>query len=528
MNNQYMRKPLTAAILLSMMAVSMPAVAAPAAPAAPDTPAAPDAPEIGPDLDQATELLKRENQTSVSNPTAPSTSVSDTEAQNAIRSRQQLAAATAYNLEALKANPSAFSKFLNDALAAQDMVTVKQILPHYKALEINDPMLIKFADALVYRSEAKNKQAIAIYRGMLAEDPDFHPVRLNMAIAMQADKQYAAAKDQLLKLQSVDLPAPVMARVKNSLSQINSSEKWRFNASASYVRDSNINDAPSSSIQSDLGRSIEQKSANGIQVSGSANKRFNLPDNFYATIGGNASLKGYWDETDYNDYLFTASAGVGYDDAKNDVSLTPFVTKRYYDEEPYSLRKGVTVSGSRWVKPKLKLSATGIVSKENFEDDSNSNRKTDGRFLGLNAFYIKDAKEYFYGGLGNYNNDVPKSSIISYDRNSVNAGWGREWKRGLSTLATAGYGIKKYDNPGDAYPEGSGAWKGYYNAVGGEPGSTRKDKTASLGLQVWKRDFTVYGLTPRLVFDYETTSSNFAYYDDRDEKSATVLLTKSF
>lgn len=515
MNNQYMLKPLTLCVSL-MMAYSVPVMAE-------DTP-----PDIGPELDQATELLKRENQTAVSDPTAPSTAVSDTEAQRAIKSRQQLAAATTYNLAALKANPAAFSKFLNDALAAQDMVTVKEVLPHYKALKTNDPMLIKFADALIYRSEAKNKQAIAIYREMLAADPDFHPVRLNMALAMQADKQYAAAKEQFLKLQSVDLPAPVMARVQNSLAQINSSEKWQFNVSASYVRDSNINDAPSKSIQSSLGRSIEQKTANGIQVSGSANKRFNLPENFYATVGGNASLKGYWDETDYNDYLLTASAGIGYDDAKNDVSLTPFVTKRYYDEEDYSLRKGVTVSGSRWVKPKLKLTATGILSNETFEDDDNKNRETDGQFLGLNAFYIKDAKEYFYGGLGNYQNDVPKSSIISYDRNSVNVGWGREWKHGISTLATAGYGIKEYEDPADAYPAGSGAWLGYYNAVGGKPGTKREDKTTSLGLQIWKRDITVLGLTPRLVFDYETTSSNFGYYDDRDEKSATVLLTKTF
>ena len=517
MNNQYMRKPLTASILLSIMAFSLPAIAAD-----------PVLEEIEPELDQAAELLKRENQTAVSDPTAPSTAVSDTEAQRAIRSRQQLAAATAYNLEALKANPAAFSKYLNDALAAQDMVTVKELLPHYKALETNDPMLIKFADALIYRSEAKNKQAIAIYRDMLAADPDFHPVRLNMAIAMQADKQYAAAKDQFLKLQSVDLPAPVMARVQNALSQINSSEKWQFNASASYVRDDNINDAPSKTIQSQLGNSVEQKSANGIQVSASANKRFNLPENFYATVGGNASLKGYWDETDYNDYLFTASAGVGYDDAKNDVSLTPFMTKRYYDEEAYSLRKGITVNGSRWVRPKLKLSATGILSKETFEDDDDKNRETDGQFLGLNAFYIKDAKEYFYGGLGNYQNDVPKSSIISYDRNSVNVGWGREWKKGISTLATAGYAIKEYDDPSDSYPAGSGALNGYYNAVGGKVGSTREDKTTSLGLQVWKRDLTFYGLTPRLVFDYDQTSSNFDYYDDRDEKSATILLTKTF
>ena len=512
MNNQYMRKPLTTSILLAIMAFSLPVMAESSIP------------QIEPELDQATELLKRENQTAVSDPTAPSTTISDIEAQRAIISRQQLAAAASYNLDALKANPVMFSKYLNTALAAQDMETVKQLLPHYKALENNDPMLIKFADALIYRSEAKNKQAIAIYREMLAADPDFHPVRLNMAIALLADKQYAAAKQQLTKLQAVELPAPIMSTIASSLSRINNLEQWQFSASASYVRDDNINDAPSKNIQTQFGNSVEQKSANGIQVSGSANKRFNLPDNFYATVGGNASLKGYWDETDYNDYLFTASAGVGYDDAKNDISLTPFVTKRYYDEEAYSLRKGVTINGSRWVKPKLKLSATTIFSNETIDDDVDGKRETDGQFLGLNAFYIKDAKEYFYGGLGNYQNDVPKTSILSYDRNSVNVGWGREWKRGISTLATVGYAIKDYDDISKEYPKGSF----YYEAIGGEFGTNRKDKTTSLGLQVWKRDFTVLGLTPRLVFDYDTTSSNFAYYDDRDEKSATVLLTKTF
>lgn len=513
MKDQFIFKPLTASIALSMSFLSLSAVANP------DTGS--DVPIIS-DNDQASELLKRENQTLLLGNTVPSAKVTAAEAQQAIASRQQGNAGLSYDLEGLKADPVAFTKFLNDALAAQDMVTVKQLLPHYKALAVNDPMLINFADALVYRSEAKNKQAIAIYREMLAADPDFHPVRLNMAMAMQADRQYAAAKEQLLKLQAADLPPPVMAGIKNSLAQINRLEEWRFDASASYVRDDNINDAPSTD-------KANQESANGVQISASATKRYNLPDNFYATVGGNASLKGYWDKSDYNDYLLTASAGVGYDDAKNDVSITPFVTKRIYDENPYSLRKGVTVSGSRWVKPKLKLSATGILSKETFDDDNDANRETDGQFLGLNALYLKDAKEYFYAGLGHYNNDVPKSSIISYDNNSLNVGWGREWKQGVSTLATAGYAVKDYGDPADNYAPGSSGYLGYYQfANNGKLGGKREDKTTSLGLQIWKRDLTLYGLTPRLVFEYDTTSSNFAYYDDRTEKLATVILTKSF
>nr|UNK05026.1 surface lipoprotein assembly modifier [Psychrobacter sp. PraFG1] len=102
-------------------------------------------------------------------------------------------------------------------------------------------------------------------------------------------------------------------------------------------------------------------------------------------------------------------------------------------------------------------------------------------------------------------------------------GWGREWNQGISTLASASYAIKDYDKPSDDIADF------FYRTYRVEGNDThRKDKTSSLGLQVWKRDLTVLGLTPRLVFDYEKTSSNFKYYDDRDDKTATILFTKTF
>lgn len=474
--------------------------------------------------DQTEELIKRERQNTIQGNNVPSASVSDSEAQKAINERRQITSAQGYDLEALKADPVAFTRYLNAALAAQDMATVKELLPHYKALNVNDPMLIKFADALVYRSEGQNKKAIAIYKDMLADNPDFHPVRLNMAQALYADKQYSVAHDQLQKLRGADIPEPVMANVERLMARIDQQEEWRFNASVSYVYDKNLNGVPEKQIVNDkLGTTLKPESGKGLQVSGSANKRINLDKNFYAEVGGNASLKGYWDNSEYNDYLVTASTALGYDDAKNDVSISPFVTKRFYGEEPYSWRKGVTVSGSRWVKPQLKLTATSMFSNETVDDDKKNLREADGLFLGLNALYIKDAKEYFYGGLGRYQNDVDKTSFLSYDRNSVNVGWGREWSQGISTLASASYAIKDYDKPSDDIAD---FFYRTYRIEGDD--LNREDKTTSLGLQVWKRDLTVLGLTPRLVFDYEKTSSNFKYYDDRDDKTATILLTKSF
>ncbi len=182
------------------------------------------------------------------------------------------------------------------------------------------------------------------------------------------------------------------------------------------------------------------------------------------------------------------------------------------------------MSGSRWIKPSIRLTATGILSNETIDDDEKNLREIDGRYLGLNTLYLKDPTQYFYGGIDTYRNDAPKSNVLSYDRHGINVGWGREWKRGISTLATVGYAVKKYDDVSGDYPADSF----YYKALGAEFGSDREDKTASLGLQIWKRDFTLYGLTPRLVMNYDQTSSNYGYYDDRNEKSATVLLTKTF
>lgn len=502
---------------LTTSAVLFSAVYAPLVYAAED---APPPPLVDDNIDQADELIKRERQSIIQGNNVPSATVSSSDAQKALNERKQLAKAQGYDLEALKADPVAFTRFLNAALAAQDMATVKELLPHYKTLQVNDPMLIKFADALIYRSEGQNKKAIAIYKEMLADNPDFHPVRLNLAQALYADKQYSVAHDQLQKLRGADIPAPVMANVERLIARIDQQEQWRFNASVSYVYDDNLNGVPD--VMPNGYKPPEKEKGKGLQVSGSANKRINLAKNYYAEVGGNASLKGYWDNSDYNDYLVTATAALGYDDARNDISINPFVTKRFYGEEPYSWRKGVTLSGSRWIKPKLKLTASGTYSNETVDEDEKNLREADGLFLGLNALYLKDANEYFYGGLGNYQNDVDKTSFLSYDRNSVNVGWGREWTKGISTLATASYALKEYDKPSDDIA------KFFYETYGGAYGSNREDKTISLGLQVWKREFTVLGLTPRLVFDYEKTSSNFKYYDDRDEKTATILLTKSF
>lgn len=455
----------------------------------------------------------------------PSSQPTEKETQQALQRQQKASMGQHYDLQTLKADPDLFTLYLNQAIAARDMQTIQQLLPHYRQMAVNDPLLISFADAMLYRSQGNNKQAIAIYREMLAEDPSFHPVRLNLAMTLVDDKQYLAAKDQLTRLRGEDLPAPVLTTIDRALQRIDKSEDWQFNAAISYLRVDNINDVPSSAVQSLLGVSAKPVTANGVQVSASAAKRTNLPKNFYADINTNLFAKAYWDESDYNDYVITLNPSIGYADAKNDVSIAPFYTQRFYDEQPYSGKTGVTVQGSRWIKPKLKLTASTQLAQEKFKESKDRDRDADIRFISLNALYTKSADEYFFGGVSSYRNDAERSSIVSYDNHSINVGWGKEFKHGISTRLSARYSEKNYDDPAQT-PNMNLPF--YYRTFGGSYGSSRSDKTVALGAQLWKRDYTVFGLTPRLLVEHEQTSSNFAYYDNRDNTSATVMLTKTF
>ncbi|WP_131667443.1 surface lipoprotein assembly modifier [Psychrobacter pygoscelis] len=505
---------LSLAVGLALLTSSYSAIAASS-----ETPANPD---------QASEILQRRGQSLLTDSIIPVATASNPTVveqpdpkQKTATERLQAAPTANYDVAKLIANPDAFSESLSKAVSKKDVAAIKALLPQYKLLETRDLLLIKVAEAIVLRDEKQYKPAIAAYGDILLEDPDNHAIRLDLALALQADKQYLAAEDQLRLLLAADIPKVLKSRAEKALTQIAKTEDWRFNVSIRNDNDSNINGAPPAYIQNQFGRNIEKKSGNGVRLTGSANKRINLPKNYYAVLGANASLKAYWDASDYNDYLFTALVGAGYDDAKHDLSISPFMTKRIFNEATYSSRTGVNVRGSKWITSKVKLTASSSFSNETFENDTNNRRETNGQSIGLNAYYSKDSKQYFVGGLSTYRNEVAKSVTSSYDRDLFNIGWNRRWDKGISTLASVGYNIKNYD-------KNIGASKRYFESLGAEYGAQRTDKTTSLRLQVSKQGLTWYGLEPRLLLDYSKTSSNFAYYDDRKERSATLLLSKRF
>lgn len=441
---------------------------------------------------------------------------------------------TKYDIEKLQKNPVLFDKTLNQAISAKDWQSVIQLLPYYRALASSDPTLIRFAEASIEQSQNKFKPIILLYQEQLLDEPDNYQVRLNLAQALQADKQFTEAKSQLLLLQAAEIPKAIGIKAERALASIHKSEAWRFNVRTNLVIDPNINDAPPKYIQDRYGKVIEQEAGSDISLSASAHKRFNLPKHYYATVGSNVFLDGFWQDDDKINYLLTGSAGIGYNDPKNDWTLTPSITKRIYDDTSYSQRQALNLRGSRWIGKRIRVNATATWSEETFDRDISDKRKTDNRYIGLTGLYVMGAKGSLVATIGHQQTDQPNSASSNSEYNTFRLGWNKQWGNNLSTAVTASYTVKDYANPALRYSDSSlsaaqeAALARYYNSVGGKFGELRQDRISALNLQLWKRDFTWHGVTPKLSLKYSQTASNFDYYEDRNEQSATVILSRSF
>ena len=114
-----------------------------------------------------------------------------------------------------------------------DADAVAMLLPIYKKLPADkqDKMLLRFGEAMKARADGDLSLAIARLREMIAEDPSLQPVRLHLAMALLADHQDEAARTQLEKLRSDELPEDIRNIVSQALDTLRERQSWTFNAS---------------------------------------------------------------------------------------------------------------------------------------------------------------------------------------------------------------------------------------------------------------------------------------------------------
>ncbi|PIE46285.1 MAG: hypothetical protein CSA45_00210 [Gammaproteobacteria bacterium] len=401
--------------------------------------------------------------------------------------------------QSLLANPALLKRAMHSVLVRQQIDGIAVILPIYRRLADADNVLITYAEALLAHSKGQLAIAINGYRQVIAKQPKMSAARLNLAMALYHNHQVMAARDQFVRLQNEKLPQPIANIIKQSIARIDRQEAWQFAVNFYYRQEDNINDVPEQQeITYGNNKWVfpEPKKAHGMHIALEAKKRFNLSDTLYSDLQFNANSDFFWDNHDYDDLSLRAGVGLGYQTATFNADIQPFVKKRFYGTNPYSLSTGANGHINYQLTPHWRLANYWEWSYEHFDNNKFLNGQR--RFVSLSAVYIHNPQQYWTAGI-NYYDSGARGDDDSYYRKGAFASWGQEWPKGLSSNFVLSIG--KRDHRGVGFPN-----------------IKRSDKEYSADLSLWHRGIHYRGITPRLVWSWEKTDSNHFLYNKKENK----------
>ena len=114
--------------------------------------------------------------------------------------------------EQLLQQPALLLNALDTAVGQQNTDNIRFLLPLYRRLpaEQQDPVLAEYAEAILLRADGCHDAAEQKLRQILERNPEFSPVRLQLALTQsQNGKQREAAAEIARIRQTPELPAPV-------------------------------------------------------------------------------------------------------------------------------------------------------------------------------------------------------------------------------------------------------------------------------------------------------------------------------
>lgn len=418
--------------------------------------------------------------------------------------------------EELVKHPDLVLRALVPALTQGNVDNVALLFPIYQQLpeQFLDEILIRWGKAVLARQAQNYSESIRLYREIIAIQADILPVRLQLAIALFENNELEAAEDQFQKLRSEPLGVEVKAIINEYLKAIQHRNRWTFGGGLTFLHDPNINNAPKAGTTYGNWSPPKAEKAQGIGVNVNIGKKWSWGNGFFNELRLGANGKYYWNNHKYNEGTFRVSLGAGFQNAKWNVALLPFMDKVFYAGggsnqsklQPFSNTKGGTLEVSYWLSPKWQINATYEYGKQRYDVRKHLNGHY--HFASGSLVYLASAKQYWFAGV-NYNRTQTRDLDDSFSRRGGNIGWGQEWGKGLSTRLSLNLAEKQYKGPMLIF------------------GMIQRNKEYGLQASIWHRAVHLWGVTPRLTYNYNKTKSNHVFYT-YDKHRFFVELSKQF
>ncbi len=201
--------------------------------------------------------------------------------------------------------------------------------------------------------------------------------------------------------------------------------------------------------------------------------------------------KWYWDNHAYDDFFIRTSLGLGYKNLKSEVSVLPFIGRRWFGGQVYANHAGARVEWNQWLSPKLRLLSAVEIGRNQHPERSFLNGQDYSWSQSL--LFLTNANRYWLVG-GDYNKTTAKDASEAYVRHSARLALGQAWRSGLAAQVQMNLAKRQYQE------------QDFFNI-------NRKDTEYAMGISLWHNAIRVAGLTPRLTASWQKTDSNHFLYD---------------
>jgi hypothetical protein len=349
------------------------------------------------------------------------------------------------------------------------------------------------------RAAGRLDEAIAALRAILARDPGNGEARLELAFALEQAGDLVAARYHLELALGAELTPAQKDRALLDLRRIREAS-----TTASFA----INTLPP--VRS---RTVVNAAGNASTVTGDssyglgvvASGRFALGDDLRNFVRGTVDWRDYGGRLD--DFLFgQASAGRVFRAQRTTYTAELGVLASQYQRRHWYTGGLLQGGATFYVDHELTWTTTALARRIEFTDLKGATANQ--------AYLFSDLRCVRPGSIAYGVGATAGASRASddwrgFDYGELRANWLREFRGGVIVEARTGVGLAKY------------------GAI--EPGFTRvrRDVSGVIGVDFTLREWSIFGLAPRLSVAYTRVDSNADTYDSR-RATAGVGLTSSY
>lgn len=417
-------------------------------------------------------------------------------------------------LQNLTQNQPLAERVLDYLLVQGSLENIRAVLAIYQTFPQTDPLLVKRAQAQIAEKSGNTQQAMAIYREILADYPDFTPTRVQLSLALMRHYHHNAARAEFKRiLRDSSLPADIALLIEQAEQHIQQRDRWKWGFSANYLRESNVNNASNVSQIENTGfvknRSMLPQKAHGVDYSLNVEKETNLIHAHYLHFSGYLNGKSYWDNHDYDELNARIYLGYQHKWLESRLSLLPFYERAWYANHRYKQTQGVRAAFNHWLNEKWQLAFATEYGKLRY--DNNVDLNGHNKFISTSVHYFPNHQRSFFIG-GDFLRENTRLRHHSYDLKTVRFGWNEQWAKQIHTRLSYSFSERNYKD----------------NLVLGRSfrfSRPRVDRIYQINATLWKQDWQLpFGLIPKLQYRWKKQRSTFpSLYNYRDHSLNLVV-----